>query len=307
MRLVKYKSIANSNAASSRIRCFRFFKFMAGDYNFCDINDTNYINAEVDLLFIQKIATKDYINVAKVYASKNIPIIYDIDDDFGVWENMFEKDMLNIVSAITTDTIERKQYLEKYTKTPIYVIPDAIDYVNDKSRAIIIKDKISNIYTFGSGGNIEYSVPYLLQIPNNYNTYYITGADNTKLRSIKKILWMETTFISYMYNADICILIHPDDARGNMKSNNRLLVSMSLGIPCIVSNTSAYKETMKSIGCDILVAKSENDVKTILTQLESVELRKEISAKFYEYAWNNFSPQISSDKLSELFKTLFKK
>lgn len=298
--LIITKPIANANTASSRIRCYRFLKYLSEDFSF---KEFRYI-PEGDLFFVQKIATPQMINFAKVFKSRRVPVVYDIDDDFGVWPNMDEKTMLNIASAITTDTQERKEYLEKFTKTPIHIIPDALDYVSGDESSMQINDEITSINTFGSDGGVDISTSFMLAIPENFSGSYISQNANYKLNRFRKIDWKLDTFLNELRKSDVSILVHPSDIKGSMKSNNRLLVCMSIGMPCIVSNTPAYRQTMEQVGCEFLVANEPSDVPEILNRISSAKARREISEKFHKYAWENFSPQKSSSLLGNLFKEL---
>lgn len=290
--------ISNENTASSRIRCYRFLQYMGKEHLISIIKPKT--TRRVDLYYVQKNAYIQTVKEAAEYRMNSIPVVYDIDDDFGVWPDMYEKSMLEIAHAITTDTIERKIYLENYTNKPVYVIPDAVDYVSQNESPVILRNKIEVVGTFGVTDIFK---PYLESIYGRYKIYYIS-TPIPSLSAFARLDWKLDTFINTLKEFDVCVLIHPNDNKGNMKSNNRLLVCMAIGLPCIVSNTPAYVNTMKEIGLDMLIAKQPSDVPIILDRLQDPTVRLEISDKFIQYAWNNYSPQRSSKTLEDLFKYL---
>ena len=288
------------NAASSRIRFFKFLEYLPPDLNYRVFSG----DLNCDIFYIQKNAREGVIELAKKSVAMGIPIVYDIDDDFNVWPGMHEIDMLNMASAVTTDTDKRAIYLRNYTKTPVYIVPDALDYVHNNEIPIIVSDSLKKVTTFGNIVNIECTADYFNSISKNYTKEYI-GPYHQNI-SGTCVNWYLSTFLQVLKTADVAVLIHPMDNKGDMKSNNRLIVCMSIGLPTIVSDTSAYADTLKKVDCEFLIAKTPGDVNNILTSIESPKVREEIGKKFYKYAWDNFSPQMSSSLLSEIFKKVQK-
>lgn len=288
-------SIADKNTASSRIRFFRFLEYLPSDFNY----EIYSGNLNCDILYVQKNARSNIIEVAKKAKELNIPIVYDIDDDFGIWPDMDEIEMLNLSSIVITDTDMRASYLKNYTKTPIKIVPDSLDYVSDYESKVIISETLKNIVTFGNNTSLNYTSEFYNNVPENYIKNYIGAFPNILCGNF--IPWQLSSFLQSLKCFDVGILVHPDDNKGNMKSNNRLLVCMSIGLPVIVSNTSAYSNTLKNIDCEFLIVKDVKDIRTIFKTIEPQKIRQEISIKFQNYAWNNFAPRKSSNILAEIF------
>jgi ABC-type Na+ transport system ATPase subunit NatA len=98
------------------------------------------------------------------------------------------------------------------------------------------------------------------------------------------------SFVSDLNEADLAVLQHPNDALGNRKDNNRLIMAMSLGMPVITSQTQAYVETLKDVGFPELACSSSDDFLKLFDELAIRERRHEVGSTFYEYAWENYSP-----------------
>jgi hypothetical protein len=281
--------ISNIATASSRIRCFRFLQFLPKDI-VTVIGDENSSIDGCDIVFIQKRAYRHTIDFAKRAKSKGVKIVYDIDDDFGCWENMFEKEMCDLADLVVTDTQERVEWLQERTKTAIEIVPDGIDYLDAKPNGFNVRDSISSVFTFGSNNGVFVATEMFNKITGLEKNYYCS----------KPILsqgifsrWNLSTFVNSISKHDLAILAHDGNNSGFRKSNNRLIVCMSLGIPALVSDTPAYSKTMIDVGCEKLIKKNIDGINDQIRSL-SKEDRVDISNKFISYSWANFSPEKSS-------------
>lgn len=294
--------VGNMNTASSRIRCFRFMEFMPKEvtYRFGGDLALNQLNG--DILYFQKVAPPAVVNLVKEYRKRGGKAVYDLDDDFGIWPGMLEKEMCDSVNAVTTDTEFRAEKLRAITSTPVHVIPDVIDYVKAKEPPVEIREKMESIVAFGSNHSVSIVAP-TFNCVTNYRKCYI-GQSPGIIPQCSFARWDANSFLTNLKQHDVAVLIHDANDAGNMKSNNRLLVCMSVGIPTIVSNTVAYSQTMKELGTDFLVLDQPSSINSILSQLEDRKVRQDMSDKFVQYVWTNFPPESSSVKLLELFKSL---
>ena len=77
---------------------------------------------------------------------------------------------------------------------------------------------------------------------------------------------------------------------------------MAIGMPVIVSNTVAYRETVGNVGLDWLCVDSPGETGSVVNRLEDVGVRKMISDKFVEYAYDNHSPEKSGKILAKVFE-----
>jgi len=282
---------------SARIRYYTFMKHLK-----CDKTDDL---EKADVVYFQKKSSKDIIKLARELKSKGKKIVYDCDDGDGDRDRKDRNDpaMFKIADAITTDTDARAKQFRKKTNTPVYVVQDCIDYDIDPTDHIEIKPTIETIGTFGTHKVLEATFNMIKHIPRCKNQYYITD------RNIKKydkhgwrlIHWGLITFVDNLKLFDLCILLHPKDKVGNLKSNNRLLVCMALGIPTIVSDTAAYSKTM----CLVNIYGWDIKIKKAIDLISDYETRKYYSIRMSQFAWGRYSPAESARQLEQVFRRLY--
>ncbi|MFH1759843.1 MAG: hypothetical protein ABIA63_01955 [bacterium] len=288
------------HTASTRIRFFRLLKYLPAGFKSSLYKD----DIECDILYIQKNARPEIIRAAKTAVQRKIPVIYDIDDDFGVWPGMDETGMMNMATAVTTNTPERAAYLKNYTKTPIHIIPDCLDYIEKRNKPVHINKSIRSVATFGSNFTISISAAYLNHFPRYLAQSYFCADKSKKVINGNFIKWRLKPFLKQLKCFDVCLLAQNNDNRGRMKSSNRLLVCMSVGIPAIVSDTPAYSKIMKELELNYLIADSPLKINYILELISPVDIRREISSKFFKYAWSNHAPEAVSNKFAQLIHNI---
>lgn len=300
MKRIIGKAIGDIDTASSRIRFFNFLNYLPKEFNYAMYAGS----LDCDYLFIQKDASSKMIGVVKEAKSKNIPVVYDIDDDIGVWPNMHEKEMLNLVDAVTTSTEELRGKLKTLTKKPIHIVPNGLDYLSSKRVDCNINNNIEKVVTFGNVDSVEKTIKYLNTAGYKYDVSYITDRRNSRLKNFRFIKWELNTFLKNLSYFDLCILNHFDTPYENIKSNNRLTTCVSIGIPTIVSNTMEYKNTMKKMGMDFLIFDDKFHMNNIINSIALKDDREKIKKIFVEHAWKYYHPSLSGKILAKVFMGL---
>ena len=101
-----------------------------------------------------------------------------------------------------------------------------------------------------------------------------------------------SNFIETIKQFDGCILSHtPLDYNINtfVKSPNKLILSIALGVPCIVSNTPSYSEILDNTNLQDYKFSGMKSFKKSLDMLLSSENRLEYLKKSQQYVLDNFS------------------
>jgi hypothetical protein len=283
---------------SARIRYYTFMKYLK-----CDKTDNL---EEADVIYFQKKSSKDIIKLARKLKHEGKKIVYDCDDGDGERDRKNRNDpaMFSIADAITTDTENRAKAFRKKTTTPVYVVQDCIDYGIKREDRIQIKPFINKTGTFGTHKVLESTYKFCKLFSILSGKEYITDRkiDKYEKSKWKLCLWNIDNFVEMIKKWDLCILAHPEDKTGSMKSNNRLIVCMALGIPTLVSYTYAYSYTMKAADLENWIVKKK--VYHTFQRVKSEQARTECSNKMYEYAWNNYAPEKSVEQLESVFKSL---
>lgn len=247
-----------------------------------------------DILYIQKKADNKTIKIAKKAKKRKVPVVYDCDDNPYEREGKKRITMLRLADAVTTDTKERAEQLKRASGIKrVYIIPECVDYW-DRMKTIPIREKMEKMITFGNNANAVNAVKYMKHVDLecfHINAKEIKGAGTF-------IKWELNTFMDELYKADVCILIHGD----NMKSNLKLLVCLAVGMPTIVSDTKHYGDVFRSIGLDCLIVKKPEDVRQILKDITPKKVRENIVQQYNKY--NLYTPEYSSNKLAHVFRKL---
>lgn len=291
--------VKDKNSASCRIRFYGFMKHLPKDFKWKKYDGTTLY----DVLYIQKLVRNWTIKAAKKAKKAGKPVVFDLDDYRINWKDKEYDRLLKYVDRITTDTPLRKAGLSERCSNKIITIPDVIDYGVSPDQRILIKEKIQTVCTYGRPLSVSQASTYFDRIQKQ--CHYISGEKIKELSSYKMVPWNRKTFIKTLRQYDLAIIVHhKDDKHAFMKSNNRLLVAMSIGLPCIVSDTPAYRKTMEEVGLPWLVMKDERDLPRIMERIELPATRMEIQFRFQQYAFKNYSPVKSSEKLAEVFRSL---
>lgn len=289
---------SDKHSASCRIRYYEFLEYLPEGFSASKYKD----KLDCDILYVQKIVDDWVLEVVKKAQKVGIPVVYDRDDVRKIWGTPNHFKMIKMADVITTDTEERKVNFEQQTDKPVYVVPDGLDYGVSQKDRIEIRE-LNRIVTFGNAASIGKSARYINEIKGK--KYYITKKKHKELNA-KFIQWNRKTFIRNLRKHDVAIIVHDNTEIENMKSNNRLLVCMAIGMPVIVSNTIAYRKTIEDVGLVWLCVDSPREIKLVMKRLRDRDTRIEIGNKFIEYAYDNYSPGKSSKILAEVFEKCIK-
>ena len=312
--------IADQNTGSSRIRCYELLNYLPVEFDvkficlderyhrfpllYCPVSWylKKFGSQSIDMIYIQKAAFAYHRKITSYANKHNIPVVYDIDDIPGAWQGMDEQWMLDRSNAVTVDTKERSLQISKMTKTPIYCVSACIDYFDDliALRKQDTSSQISTAVTFGWDFNCKNASLYMDKLPDSIEKHYITNLpvlDHYVFHS-----WALDSFISTLAQFDCCVLAHDHTQDGQQKSNNRLIVSLAVGLPTIVSNTASYAELYTLLGFEKLIAQSPSDVVDIVSYLnDNIDFRKDIINKGREYALKTYHPKESAKKMGDIF------
>ncbi len=282
---------------STRLRYYHRKKYMPEGIAWKDFDG----KLDCDVLYIQKRA--NYIGLIKEAKRAGIPVVYDVDDGEGVRRKGDDRPIFPLVDAITTDTEFRAKAFRKITDTPVFAVPDAIDYLDFSPEPQEIRPTIKRICTFGSFRSTNSAIPYLLPLQEKYKVSYITDRKILKLRKSKFIKWDFNKFVKKLQKHDLCILAHRNDEEKAWKGEARLLTAMAVGIPTIVTDTPSFVKTMKACGLRFW-ASSPEEMSNIIETHEQYEW-KAMQEMFMEYAWKNHHPEMSAKLLAGIFRSVY--
>ncbi|MER6971165.1 hypothetical protein ABT304_08940 [Nocardioides sp. NPDC000445] len=257
-----------------------------------------------DVIYIQKDARAEVLEFAKRAAAAGVPVIYDIDDDFGTWPSMDEATMCQLATSVTVDSPGRAEALRGLTRTEPVVLPCMIDLAGDPARQSPHRRRgdVTTVASFGNLVSLRNTLDYMSAAAAHHDTYLIGPADaGQELPGHRVVPFNVATFVADLLAADVFILAHGDN-EAPLKDNNRLIMAMSLGIPCLVSPSPAYLDVLAELGLEWLTCGPE-EVGARLAVLADPSLRAKIGRLCSTYAWAHYRPQRCADILAGVLDT----
>ena len=292
--------VKDKDSASCRIRYYIFLENLPDGWKY----ERYKPGKPCDVIYIQKKTSDETIGIIRDARQRGIPVVYDRDDIRRNWKEERYDVVMDNVSAVTTDTEIRAKEIRKFTKTPVYVVPDCLDYWVRPGNKIKIREGINKVVTFGRWKGVEAAAPYFARC--SYPTYYFCDRKIVALHKSKLKKWNRKKFIQKLRKYDVAIVAHKNNWVMEMKSNNRLLVAMSIGMPVLAMQSPAYSETLEEAKHPELIVNSPKEVHKKLNYLKDSDVRREISQDLFSYAWTRYKPEESGRMLADVFKKVAK-
>ena len=300
-------------AASSRLRVYSLCPTLieCGIKPQCEITLWNI--TKQDVIFIQKKVTGKILRLARISSILGKLVIYDIDD-LGphMWYFLSKKQFYSvckIANVITVSSNAQKEYLEdEYHLPNIHVLPCTVDYFpkspfrNEDSHNEILK-----LIWFGGAQNFhsfESHIQEILAVPNSQLLVVTTGFHIGRLQEkYPEVIfksWSVDTFIDNLLSCDLSILTHEGEFHDRAKSNNKMIASITWGVPALVSNTPDYSLTARSAGVPEAVFASTSELVEKIEFFRSVESRKKYLENAQKVIWDLYSPNTIVNRLLEI-------
>ena len=252
-----------------------------------------------DVLYIQKTETREVWSAIKDCKQRDIPIVYERDDFCKPWNEEHTK-VMDAADAITIITRGLLESVKHRTKTPMYFVPDGIDYDLKPEQKVPVRRDIRKIITYGRHANVEEAALYYKYI--NKKKYYICDRQIKEMRAARYIEWKLKNFIKKISKCDLVVIVHARNFRAKYKDPGRAMVAMALGIPVIVNDNIEMSRIAKDIGSDFWLVKKPDDMKKAMKLLEDYRTRVKQSQSMFEYAWKYYEPKKTSARLAEVFE-----
>jgi hypothetical protein len=261
------------------------------------------------VLVIQKKVTPEIMSIARKARRRGCTIIYDVDD-FGdaLWYWVPRKDfeaILNLADLITTDTLgHRTQVMAFRRHLNVEVIPDAIDYSPPHPVMPPLADESPlRILWFGTVSNIGLFARYadsLASLPN-VKVVVATGVSSipgftARYPGVEFVPWSRTEFISVLQSCHLTCLMHDGSDSDLAKSNNRMITSITWGVPALVSRTPEYARTAAECGVEDAVFGDERQLATVVGRFRGAERRNHYLGLAQPIIWNKYAPLSVADQ-----------
>jgi len=291
-------------------------------FNHYDYN-LRYSKKEIDeileknynIIVLQKIQTGDNFNYfVQQSHKKGIKIVFigldDINVDFAV-----KCDLIIVVSKYLKELIP-KEYQNK-----TYLVFDSYEHPKEQYKKHTDKKKVKLVFV---SNNVFSRFPQIEFLPKDVSLTIIGPPEERVKRfmpnkkmftetpyKFKYIVWNLKEVHKEILKCDIGVIPYRDKDLDKeyveRKSNNRLVLFMSLGIPTIVSPTLEYKKLVKQ-GINGFVAKTSQEwIKLIELLRDNPKLRMNVGKKARKTVLEKNSMEAQADLYLRIFEKILKK
>lgn len=226
--------------------------------------------------------------------SNGVKIITIFNDVYPGGDNLLQK-WSKISDCILCPTLMHKLFIESLIDTPVEILNDSIDYTLTSSHTPLHKNEIPKICWFGYPESYHKSIHRYEHIIKTYvdeGLMSFTLITDPKLNANFPISpFNSSTFMGDIKKFDGCILSHsPLDYNINtfVKSPNKLTLAITLGVPCIASNTPSYKDILNRVGLSDYLFSNTNSFNTSLDLLININKEKYLS-KSQQYILDTYN------------------
>ena len=224
-------------------------------------------------------------------------IIYD-GDDREVWGTIPR--IINFVDAVTTDTEgHRQEILEGLTEdkhSRVHVLPDTIDYYPPHP----LPPSDGGLCWFGFYENLPPAEPYLKELSKVTSIRLITNG--VKREWAETVKWDLKSFVGTLRGSKISLLSHSIGDQN--KSNNKMITSVTYGLPCIVSDTPEYSRLANEAGVGWSIIHDAEEVLEVYERLKRFDAREEYLAKIQPLVWERYNISITTERFLNICNAL---
>lgn len=224
-----------------------------------------------DVFILQKIKTPDYIPLVKKLKAKGVKTVF-IDSDLPI-----PKFYLDCFDTIICPSKYLKEIYEKHgfrNVVELIDIPEVTKWEETK------KFKKKCVWFGQSSGNKWNEVEYIKNIFTEYNIRWsFETISNTSLATHK---WNCNSYNKIAeFDAVLIPVLEKDFDKTKVKSSNRVLQSMALGVPVLAHEIPSYGEIIKSKENGFLINQDE-EWSSFLKLLEDETYRETIRNNAYQ-------------------------
>ena len=266
------------NTASSRLRCL--YPKIEINKSFKKIQAVNYLDSNADVYIITQTCDDDTFT----FLEKNKKnVVYDIcdrlyegekiypslDGGFNTTSRFFQ--LSKIANKIICPTEKLKnELISIFPEKNIICVPDGVDY---NANSFDYEWKRSNVVTwFGNvgRGNFEsakWVLDYMVE-SLGFEPLIITNKNQMKKYPDYydyTVNWNHDNFIDYLRRSEFVVLSHSNQEQ--TKSPNRLLVTMALGIPTLVSSSFSMSDILNKADLSSYNINSKDEIYKIVNNM----------------------------------------
>lgn len=295
--------------ASSRIRVYTFQRELEKQ----GIAATLGYSAGANVFYVQKKVTRKTLWQSRLAKMIGAIVIYDVDDlGPALWywiPRPYFEQMLRLADLVTTCSEEQKRLLiSQYKVGRCEVVLPAIDYYPTGTvRTSLINRVPLRVAWFGSGSTFhlfEHYLPMLLEVPD-LELVIITSSKIAekyagRYPTVEFRTWALADFVSALQTCDVSCLTHDGSIEDRAKGNNKMIASITYGVPAVLSRTPAYESTAREVGVEDALFSDEQELRMVIERLRSPEARRKYLDLAQPVIWKRYSPAVIAQQYIEL-------
>lgn len=300
----------DETVASSRIRVYAFAKALQSLGKRVTIGPTDPCTH----LLVQKRVTPEILSFVRQQRRRGAVIAYDVDDlgralDYWAPPALFRQ-MLCLADIVTTATDGQSEYMRSHYRFPhSYPVPALIDYdPPGPQRPQSPAFPPLRVIWFGSASNLPILQPYLSMLREIRDIRFVVcaGPEEELQRFSRAHPWVEThvwtldTFISVLQSCHLSLLVHDGSDVDRVKGINKMIASITFGVPALVSDTPGYAATARLAGVEHAVFSDHRELKKLLETHADPAQRVAYLDQAQQPVWNAYNPVAISRMYAEL-------
>jgi hypothetical protein len=256
---------------------------------------------DADVLVIQKSLDSNVLEFAR-REFRGRPVVWDFDDAF--YSHPRFPEMMELAQLVTTDTAARADQFAARGIGPACVVwPDCIDY--DPAAPMKPVERARGVVWFGNHTNlasVECELRRLCALDEQVAV--ITQPQETaflKSAGIEVIPWTLAGFTASLRRFRVAVLSHRG-GDANVKSNNKLIAAVTLGVPCVVWDSNSYSTVLHEFGLARYVVRSTEELIAAVSQLCDLRATHEYLDHAQTAIWERFNRRTVTNRFLSLVR-----
>lgn len=296
--------------ASSRIRVYTLYNALVQQ----GVQGKIGYSLKANVLFFQKKVTMKNLLQARLAKARGCVIMYDVDD-FGrsLWYWVSKKhfrEMLSVADIVTVCSAGQLDLLisEYKISGKAAAIPNAIDYFPPAPvRLAQRKREKLRIVWFGNGDNFCLFERYLNALRAIRHSEIVAIVNEAAIPEFSRrysfvhfLPWRMHDFVSNLQSCDLACLMHDGTVYDKAKGNNRMISSITWGVPAVVSRTPEYERTAKESGIEYALFSNEEELYAVIERLRSPASREQYLEAAQSVIWSRYAADIIARQYLDL-------
>jgi glycosyltransferase involved in cell wall biosynthesis len=227
---------------------------------------------------------------------RNRLVLFDYMD--AIHRDPYFRHVIRYVDVILVDNeARRRQVKSLQLNKPIELWEDPIDYGLDKAMPATGSGKVAWFGNYPNVRSVDWQIEALQQARQDF--FVITDCARVKQYTrCACIQWHLNNFVKTLRTAGCTVLSHQGD---NLKSHNKLTVSIAAGVPVIVGESQSYEPFLRKFKLDWAICRDEASLLQAVRRLRSKAQQQEyLDSGIQQYVLENYNRDQTAKRLLDI-------